>query len=91
MDYPDAARPWVLEVLRHEVGGKSLATEVNSLRTIERLGFKGAEIRGKLGNQTCRLRALMSADQVVRLVACASKEEPQMEQFIESLRPLGGH
>ena len=90
MDYPDAARPWVLEVLRHEVGGKSLATEVNSLRTIERLGFKGAEIRGKLGNQTCRLRALMSADQVVRLVACASKEEPQMEQFIESLRPAAG-
>ena len=54
VDCAEAARAWVLEVLLHEVGGKSLATEANSLHTVDRLGFKGAEVRGKLGNQTCR-------------------------------------
>jgi hypothetical protein len=54
---------------------------------VERAGLRGRQAEFVQGNSVCKLRVLADATNVLALSACASTREPEMDRFLDSLRP----
>jgi len=90
VDSATVSREWITTALLHLVRNVRDTNFEATASVPSRAGMDGAELTATIKDQHCRIRVYVSNDFAVQLTACWKKEDPQINQFLDSLRPEAG-